>query len=95
MAAVISRSHDLAVSPGGTEGDKVATVCLVQLYVLAEYVGRFADRANYIVSLYLLVIADILDTMISVVHGRTDQFRKARVEDSELLRLAFLHVKYP
>ena len=92
MAAVVLGGHDLAISAGGTKGDQVATMSLIQLYILTEYIRRLTDRAHYIVSLYCLIAADVLDTVISVVHRRADQFRETCIKDSEFLRLSFLDI---
>ena len=39
MAAVVLGGHDLAISAGGTKGDQVATMSLIQLYILTESVS--------------------------------------------------------
>ena len=36
MAAVVLLGHDLAISAGGTKGDQVATMSLIQLYILTD-----------------------------------------------------------
>ena len=38
MTAVVLGGHDLAISTGGTKGDQVATMSLIQLYILTEYI---------------------------------------------------------
>ena len=51
LTAVIARSHNFAISPCRTEGDKVATLHPIQINSLTEYIRRLTDGPYDIISL--------------------------------------------
>ena len=46
MTAVVLGGHDLAISAGGTKGDQVATMSLIQLYILTEYDSQIGPTTS-------------------------------------------------
>lgn len=91
--AVILAGHDLTVGTGGTQGDEVTTVRLVEVDGLGEDITRLTDRTDDIIRLYGLITREVLDLMISLVERRTDEVRHAGIDDGKLLRRALLDIE--
>ena len=94
LTAVIARSHNFAISPCRTEGDKVATLHPIQINSLTEYIRRLADGPYDIISLNRRIRSDILYLMERLVECRTNQIRHAGIQDGKLLVGALLHIKH-
>ena len=90
--AVVLRSHDLTVGTSRTDGQQVAALSPVQVDLLGEDVGRLTDGTHHVVSLHRLVAGDVLDLMIGLIEGRTNEVGKACIDDGELLDGAFLNI---
>ena len=69
LTAVIARSHNFAISPCRTEGDKVATLHPIQINSLTEYIRRLADGPYDIISLNRCIRSDILYLMERLVEA--------------------------
>ena len=91
-AAVVLRGHDLAIGSGRTDGQQVTALGTVQIDLLGKHVGRFSDWAHHVVSLTRLVAGDILDLVIGLIEGRTDQIGKACIDDGEFLQGTFFNI---
>ena len=93
-AAHGSYSHNFAISPCRTEGDKVATLHPIQINSLTEYIRRLTDGPYDIISLNRRIRSDILYLMERLVECRTNQIRHAGIQNGKLLVGALLHIKH-
>ena len=91
-ATIVLRCHNLAVGSCRSDGQQVATLSLVQVYLFGKHIGALADRTNYIVGLTWLVAAYVLYLVVSLIECGTNQVGKSSIYDSEFLYGTFLYL---
>ncbi len=70
----------------------MAALGAIQVYLLAEDIGRFADRPHHVVGFNGLVTTDVLYFVIGLVQRRTDEVCEACVDNAEFLCSSFLYI---
>ena len=95
-AAVVGGCHDFTVGSGGAESDEVSAVGEGKLFVLAEDIAAFADRANDIIGRCgsLVSRGDVLREVVSIVERGADEVREAGIDDEELLGVPLFHIEH-
>ena len=95
-AAVVGGCHDFTVGSGGAESDEVSTVGEGKVFVLAEDIAAFADRANDIIGRCgsLVSRGDVLREVVSIVERGADEVREAGIDDEELLGVPLFHIEH-
>ena len=85
------RSHDLTVGTSRADGEQVATLGTVEVDLLGKDVCRLTDRTYDIVCLCRFFTGDILNLMVGLIEGRTNQVGESCIDDGELLHGSFFY----
>ena len=91
-AQIVLRRHDLTIGTCRTDGEQIATLGSIEVDLLGEHVRRLTDGSDHIVSLRRFFAADVLDLMISLIEGRTNQVSKTSIDDGKFLDGPFFNI---
>ena len=92
-AQVILRSHDLAIGACRTDGQQIAALGGVEVDLFGKDIGGLTDRSYDIVSLHRRIAADVLNLVVCLIEGRTDEIGETGINDGKLLEGSFFHIE--
>lgn len=94
-AEVVAGGHCFAVGSGAAEGYEGAAGEGREMFVLAEYVGGFADGAYHVVDFFGGIgSGDVFYLVVGAVEGGTQKVAHAGVDYRELFFNAMLYIEH-